>query len=231
VKPPLQIKYPDTAPLAGPLHYVVAGNGVFQVRRGRGYRAVTRVASVPGLLPEQERLEYDFPRLPALLLDPVLAFFSEVWRVHRGEAIALLFWDGRSQFRAIVPRQRISGWEQSGGRWVALHGVRYAIPERPEGFVRFGSIHSHGDLPAYASQVDEQDERAQGDGLHVVLGDVDRPVPSRSAAFVAGGVRFPLPPEDVLEPIRTRDCPAPAEWMAQIVDSIGTGGTSGSGQP
>lgn len=216
MKPPLLIKHPGAVPLPDPLHWIVAGNGVFQVRRGRGYRAVTRVDAIPGLEPEQVRLEYDFPRLPAELLDPVLAFFSDVWRLHRGEAIALLFYDGSEQFRALVPPQRISGWERTDSGWVAMHGVRYEIPPRPEGFVRFGSIHSHGDLPAYASHIDEHDERDQGDGLHVVFGNVERQTPSRSAAFVAGGVRFPLLPEGVLEPMRCRGCATPAEWLAQI---------------
>jgi hypothetical protein len=211
------IKYPGSEPLADPLHYVVAENGLFQVRRGRGYRAVLRVDSIPGLHSEQERLEFDFPRLPSLLLEQVLSFFTEVWRVHRTEAIALLYYDGGSEFRALVPRQRCHGWEESGAASYALHGVRYEVPPRPEGFVRFGSIHSHGDLPAYASQVDEDDERLQGDGLHVVFGDVDRPLPSQSAAFSVGGARFALHPDEVLEPIRSRAGVHPGEWLDQVL--------------
>jgi len=216
MKLPLSIRYPGSEPLDSPLHYVVAGNGLFQVRRGTGYRAVLRVASIPGLESEQERLEFDFPRLPSALVEQVLGFFREVWRLHRSEAIALLFYDGASQFRAVVPRQRCWGWENSGGLQRAFHGVHYEIPPRPEGYVRFGSVHSHGDLPAYASEVDEDDERLQGDGLHVVLGDVDRPSCSRSAAFVVGGARFALHSDDVLEPIRARAETHPPQWLAQI---------------
>ena len=40
---------------------------------------------------------------------------------------------------------------------------------------------------------------------HVVYGDLCRSEPSRSAAFVASGVRFPLDPDDVLEPCAVPD--------------------------
>jgi hypothetical protein len=214
---PVIVKRPGAGEPASPLYYVVAANGIFQVRRTQAYRAVTRVASIPGLLHASEVLELDFPPLPGELLEQVLAFFREVWRVHRAEAIVLLFYDAaRRRFRVDAPAQAVSGWLRAGDRLRAAHGVSYASLAPPADSVVFGSIHSHGDLHAFASHTDCRDELVRGDGLHVVYGDLEAARPSRSAAFVANGVRFELEPESVLEPARAF-CPAvPAGWMARV---------------
>ena len=47
------------------LYYLVAGNGLFQVRDTPSYRSVTRSEAVLGLLPEHEGLWLRAPRLPS----------------------------------------------------------------------------------------------------------------------------------------------------------------------
>jgi hypothetical protein len=214
---PVVVKRPGVGEPASPLYYMVAANGIFQVRRTRAYRAVTRVFTIPGLLHASEQLECHFPRLPGELIEPVVAFFREVWRVHRAEAMVLLFYDGaRGRFRVDAPAQSVTGWVRETGRLRPAHGVRYAELAPPAGFVVFGSIHSHGDLPAFASQADCEDELVRGDGLHVVYGGLEAARPSSSAAFVANGVRFELAPDAVLEPLRASGGAAPAEWLARV---------------
>ena len=65
------------------------------------------------------------------------------------------------------------------------------------------------------------DERHM-DGLHVVYGHVDRAEPSRSAAFVVNGTRFPLVPEQVLEPCAVPGTAAPEEWLARVERKVWT---------
>jgi hypothetical protein len=199
------------------LYYVVASNGIFQVREAGMYRAVTRAEKpVPGLLPEKEQLEFTFPRLPVALLREVLGFFVAVYGEHGGEAIVILFYRPESRtYRVDVPRQTIPGYRRWDGRWRAHRRLSYGEVARPPGYRRFGTIHSHADSPAYASEIDCADERFQ-DGLHVVFGDLDRSEPSRSACFVANGVRFPLHPDDVLERCAVPDGPADAEWLVRV---------------
>ena len=141
------------------LYYEVAGNGLFQVRATPLYRAVTRVESgVPGLLPGREELVLSFPRVPAALLEELLAFFRDAWRTLGGEAIAVLFYR-EGEFRVGVPSQWVAGYRDRSGAFRAVHHLRYGPVERPQGFVRLGTVHSHADLPAYASSVDCQDEQ------------------------------------------------------------------------
>jgi hypothetical protein len=205
------------APPPGQLYYEVAENGVFQVRDTPLYRAVTRVyGPVPGLLPGAEDLHIKFPRLPCALTGEVLAFFDEVYRCWEGEAIVILFYraDGR-EFRVVAPRQTIAGRRWYDGRWRADYAVRYDSAPRPEGFVRFGTIHSHADLHAYSSGPDCEDERYE-DGLHIVFGDFHRRPVSVAAAFVANGVRFSIAPDDVLEDWKVPEHPVAPAWMAQV---------------
>lgn len=199
------------------LYYEVAANGIFQVRDADGYRAVTRVfGGVPGLLPGRECVELRCPRVPAPLLARVLAFFREVHERWGGEAIVLLFYDGRSgEFRIGVPPQTVWLRRDAQGGLRAAYRLDYRAVARPPGFVRFGSIHSHSALPAVASELDHEEERFE-DGLHAIYGSFACERLTRSACFVAGGVRFPLAPEDVLEECDVPADPAPRAWLGRV---------------
>jgi hypothetical protein len=233
VKLPIVFKKAGGRDPEASIYYEVAANGIFQVRDTGTYRAVTRAPTdVPGLLPEKERVELLFPRLPALLLEEAFGFFREVYRCHGGESIVILFYrpDTR-EFRVDAPPQTLPGYRNWRGEWRASLRLDYDEAPRPPGFLRFGTIHSHADMAAYSSFTDCQDEQYH-DGLHVVYGHVQTSYPSRSACFVAGGTRFPLKPEDVLEPLASLNRPARPEWLARVqrgepkvyASSAGSGG-------
>ena len=199
------------------LYYEVASNGVFQVKETATHRAVTRVAhDIPGLHPSAEQLELRVPPLPAALLEDVLAFFREVNDRWEAEAIVILFHRAdTNEYRVGVPEQRIPCYRDWEGRWRTYLELDYGDAPRPEGFVRFGTVHSHADQAAYASAADCQDERFQ-EGLHVVYGHLDRREPSRAASFVASGVRFPIDPARVLEDCEVPERRARRDWLARV---------------
>jgi hypothetical protein len=214
---PIVIKTPGHQRPNANLYYEVAENGLFQVRNTALYRAVTRVEGpLPGLLPDYERLQLDFPPLPTRLLQEVVAFFAEAYQRYEGEAVVILFYrtDTR-EHRVGVPPQTLSGRRSFDGKWRAHHALHYGNVTRPTSFLRLGTIHSHADLPAYSSAVDCADEQFE-DGLHVVFGDFHRRELSRCASFVVNGVRFPLRADDVLEPVSFPKRPARPEWMKRI---------------
>ncbi len=208
---------PEQTP-PGRLYYEVASNGVFQVKDTPLYHAVTQVTrDVPGLQPSEERLWMKFPPLPAGIVEDVLAFFHEVNRRWAGEAIALFFYQPETrEYRVDVPPQRIPGYRDYTGKLRAYLRLDYGSVPRPEGFLPFGTVHSHAEFSAYSSGVDCDDERFRGDGLHVVYGHFGRPALSRSAAFVVNGRRFPLDPERVLPDCEVPDRPARREWMERV---------------
>lgn len=199
------------------IHYRVAASGVFQVRELPTHRSVTRVSNgIPGLPDEHESIELHVPRLPRHLLEDTLAFFDEVYRRYGGEAIVVPFYDPQTrEFQMGVPRQRISAYvDYYGKRWTGSR-LDYEGAALPEGTVRFGTIHSHAEMIAYASHTDCQDEQFE-DGLHIVFGSFNRSELSRSASFVAGGRRFVLEPDKVMEPCSVPNRGAPSGWLDQV---------------
>jgi len=217
LKFPIHVKRAGETPPDSRLYYEAASNGLFRVRDTGMFRAVTRVDDVPGLLPEREHVRLRFPRMPASLVGQAVAFFREVYRRHGGEGVLLVFYDpARERFALRPPTQWIDGYHDGQGRWRALHRISYGTAQRPEGMLRFGSLHSHADLPAYASHLDCEDEQFD-DGLHGVFGDLHQVEPSLSACFVSGGVRFPLAPKDVLEPAEEPEPAARPDWLATVV--------------
>ena len=77
-----------------------------------------------------------------------------------------------------------------------------------------GTIHSHGAFGAFASSIDEADE-ADLDGLHLVIGDLDRRAPSYSAAIAIDGQRFTVGLRLVLERPR-RLVEPPPDWLERV---------------
>lgn len=214
---PVILKTRDHVPPAAALYYEVAESGVFQVRETPLYRAVTRVeGAIPGLLPQTEHVQLRIPPLPRRRAQDVLAFFAEVYKRYRAEAVVIMFFRAETREHRIgVPQQTIPGRWRFDGRWRPDDAIIYGRVDRPAGFVRLGTIHSHGDLPAYASHTDCADEQYE-DGLHIVFGDFHRPIISVAASFVANGVRFALSPDTVVEPCSVPPAAARAEWMARV---------------
>ncbi len=184
--------------------FVVARDGLYLRKRSLLGLSQTKVERVAHLPTEKEFLDYALPRLSSELMGQVVGFFRAVYRLHRTEAIVLLAWRDGS-FELLVPRQRVTS-----------ASVRHELKERdvPAGVRLVGSIHSHGAFGAGASSIDEDDE-AEFDGLHLVVGDLDRRRPSYSAALAVDGRRFAVRLRDVAERPARRSEP-PADWLERV---------------
>ncbi len=214
---PVYLKTPDgLAPDEG-LYYIVAGNGVFCVRRTPLFTAATRAEEVGGLEPHRERVTLHFPKIPRSIVETIIGFFTHVYRRWHGEAIAFLFYSPEQRaFRVDVPRQTLPRY-RSGGRWRTEGRLEYGVLPRPDGFLKLGDVHSHGESPAFFSGTDDRDD--EEDGLRVVIGRLDRPKLDVCASFVVGGRRFPLAADAVLEipPVPFAIVHPPEEWIQRVV--------------
>lgn len=184
--------------------FFVARDGVYlrkQTLLGESQTKVERVAHLPAA---EEYVEYALPKVPADLMARVVGFFRAVYRLRRTEALVLLLWED-GQFAVHVPRQRVSG-----------SSVKFTLAEDelPAQARLVGTIHSHGAFGAFASSIDEADE-AELDGLHLVVGDLDRRRPSYSAAIAVDGHRFEASLRLVLERPR-RLVEPPTEWLERV---------------
>jgi len=184
--------------------FVVARDGLYlrkQSLLGLSQTKVERVAHLPAGKPF---LDYRLPKLPAELMGQVVGFFRAVYDRQQTEALVLLLWQD-DRFEILVPSQSTTSVS-----------VRHKLDHSglPAGSRLVGTIHSHGAFSAFASATDEDDE-ADLDGLHVVVGDLLRRRPSLSAALVVDGYRFGVRQSQVLERPRTI-VPPPDEWLARV---------------
>jgi hypothetical protein len=184
--------------------FVVARDGLYLRKRSLLGVSQTRVEHVAHLPAGSEFVEYALPPVPADVMARVVGFFRAVYRAHRTEAAVLLVWrDG--VFDLVVPPQKVTA-------------VSVAFDVRdgdiPAGWRVVGSMHSHGAYGAYASTTDEDDE-AELDGLHVVVGQLDKGRPGYAAAIVVDGVRFTLKADRLFTRTR-RTVEPPDAWMAMV---------------
>lgn len=170
-----------------PIYYLVTRDGLFQVKRNLLFHARTKVRGLTWLMPEQEAAWLQLPPVPVAILTEIVAFFREVFRAHRAEAVALLYFNqAEKRYDLKIPKQQVAGGH-----------CRYEIGPTPTGWVRVGTIHSHAAADAFHSELDDEDER-HDDGLHVTIGNLDGEV-SMACSLVVDGRRFMLKPSDVFE--------------------------------
>ena len=184
--------------------FVVARDGLYLRKRSLLGLSQTKVGRVAHLPESKEFVEYALPKVPADLMARAVGFFRAVYRLHRTEAAVLLVWRAAG-FDLAVPAQKVSSVS-----------VKFDLTESdvPAGSRLVGSMHSHGGFSAYASSIDEDDD-AELDGLHIVVGDFDRRRLGYSAAIVVDGIRFHLKTGQLLERPR-RLAEPPEEWLRKV---------------
>ncbi len=184
--------------------FVVARDGLYLRKHSLLGVSQTKVGRIAHLPAGSEFVDYALPAVPADVMARVVGFFRATYRLHRTEAAVLLVWrDG--VFDLVVPPQKATSVS-----------VAFDVGDGdvPLGWRVVGSMHSHGAFGAYASTTDEDDE-AELDGLHVVVGDLDRRRIGYAAAVVVDGVRFALKPSQLFERPR-RFVEPPADWLARV---------------
>jgi len=204
---PVYLKEDDFEEPNDPIYYLVTRDGLFQVKRTPLFHAKTKVQGLSWLRSEREDARLRLPPIPAALLTEIVGFFREVFRVHRAEAVVLLYFGREAQrYEARTPKQRVAGGH-----------CRYEIGPTPAGLLRVGTIHSHASADAFHSELDDEDER-HDDGLHVTIGNLDGEA-SVVCSLVVDGRRFPLEPSEVFggEPLAAAAA-APPKGSLQAVD-------------
>ncbi len=204
----------------GCMRYVIAENGVFLERRTGSFTTVTAVGTIHGgLEAHDEKCLLHVPRLPVEMVAEMLCFFRWAYAYHGGEAVlCLLYHPERRGYLWHCPEQSVELWEGSTGAWYGGTDILYSDPiALPDGYVLWGDVHSHAHMNAYASSTDQDDERYK-DGLHVIVGRLDRTEVELHIDFVMDGRRFAVDPEELIpwDEI-TEEGGFPDEWREQVV--------------
>jgi hypothetical protein len=176
---------PLTEPLTLPVNYVIAANGLFEVRHTDIADIViplspadTKIIGlseklVPGVHPR-------LPKVPFEMLAQTVAFFRGVMkRFNNAEAIVRIWWnvaEQRYEIRVPDGGQRVSGGGVSHNDDFDLAGTRDAAGNLT--FLHVMDIHSHNNMSGFWSGIDDADEKKAPEGrMFGVLGKVPQTIP------------------------------------------------------
>jgi len=148
--------------------------------------------------------------IPRDMLRQIEAFFRKIYEIKKGEAVVLLYFHpGKKEWQTWVPKQHPQG----------MH-VQYDPAEAPgevDGAFLAASVHSHASAGAFHSGTDDKDE-IEFDGLHITIGNVDKPTRTYAARWMLGKTVFTAKLDDVLD-LEPDELPeVPDAWLKQVED-------------
>lgn len=148
--------------------------------------------------------------IPKALMEQIITFFRSFMNEDGTfEALAHIYWDREAEeFTVHIPKQEVSkAYVSADLRTEVLPEARY---------LHYADIHSHNDMEAMFSPVDDADERATR--LYLVVGRLDRFFPSITARVSCGGVYQRIDPSIVLEGMGQG---FPSGWLDHVTHSEG----------
>lgn len=179
--------------------YIIAGNGTFMYKKNALHNYLTKVDGVGSLADIREYCWYQEHSIPEDLVRQIVGFFKKVYDEHKSEAILLLYFNQKTaEWLALVPKQTVSG---------ASANYQMVTPDMvPDGFSRVGTWHSHANMSAFFSGVDDHDDE-RDDGVHLTIGDLGNRwgqlagnwMPSIVASYATNGQRWTAEPQVILD--------------------------------
>jgi len=215
---PVYLKTDEQMPRpADPEFYWLTQNGAFFCRNHPFFASdVPATRPVQPLAPHEPQCVVRYPKVRTLTLEYIVGFFDRVYQQHHSESVVLLLWDLANQrYRIWVPEQTatvVRGW---GGRRSPLD-VSYKLPvPLPPRHLLVGDLHCHGNMAAFSSATDRADERYR-DGVHGIVGRIDREPPEFHLELSVDGHRFALEREQIFEGYEKRRHFVPRKWLEQV---------------
>lgn len=149
------------------------------------------------------------PRIPYALFSQALALFRYMMDAREDgtplEALVHIYWDKEDEkFILHVPRQSV-------GHAIVLPDVGEE-PLDSDRYIHYADLHSHNDMDARFSAVDDRDERANR--IYMVVGHLENYFPDLTVRICNGGTHWLIPADTVLEPFPTQEFPH--KWLERI---------------
>jgi PRTRC genetic system protein A len=171
--------------------YIVCKEGIYLKKKLGIMESITPVKGISVLESVAMTAQMNIKPVPGILFAQVMSFFREVYDKFYGEAIVLLFYNEEKRvYKVVPPAQKVSGG-----------GIDYNRAMQIDGYTMIGDIHSHANMSAFHSGIDDADETSF-DGLHITIGNNKDPEVSISTSIVSNGQRFIVNTEDYVKGIR-----------------------------
>jgi hypothetical protein len=195
----------------------VTRDGIFFCRNHPFFRTdLPSKRPVKALASHEPSCFFQYPKVTQGQLEFIVGFFDRVYETYQSEAVVLLYWDLlKKRYKLWIPDQEATVREFWDGDRVP-EDVRYTMPmQMPPHYLLVGDIHSHGNLSAYSSYTDKLDEKYR-DGVHGVVGKIDRDPPEFHLEFCVDGARFGLEFDDLFTGYGQRRKMIPRKWLDKV---------------
>lgn len=172
--------------------YIMQGDGVYEQRINKLGKFTTKVAKldIPGLESTlSEGWELNVPKIPISLLGTTVSFFRKIYAEHSSEVFLQFYWDTESnEYIVHCPKQTVGG-----------ASVRYDNDEMfsDANKILVFEIHSHGNMGAFFSGIDDRDEKA--DRFFGVIGNISKFFPDVKLRLSVGGSKVEVNVEDIFD--------------------------------
>lgn len=171
--------------------YIIGKSGLYLFQRNFLMESVCKVHTLLGnILDVKEQTQLKIAsRIDKSLFKKIIFFFKKVYNEYKQEAVGILVYNQKeNNWEFCVPKQ-------SG----SLASVKYEGIDKPsEDYVVIGSVHSHSNFSAFHSGIDKKDEEFF-DGIHITIGNLDKPVQDFSCEIVHGKNRTKIAVSQVVE--------------------------------
>lgn len=168
----------------------------------------------------KEEANYSLPPIPRVMADKLDEFFRLVHAQHGTESIVILTFD--------TTKEESDGWgilvpEQTNTAAHCKYDPDSVAALKEDHIIIVGSVHSHPEMPAYASGTDHEDQ-ADFDGLHITYGwqnSVSNGRTQYHAELQMGGSNYIIDINDVFESFIIAKNPDPevVEWTEKVKKS------------
>lgn len=171
--------------------YIVGKEGIFLKKKMGIMESIAPVENISILESVDSMARMHIPPIPGPTFAKAVSFFRDVYKEYFGESIVLIFFNEENgRYKLFPPHQKVTAGSLDYNRGITI-----------EGWSMIGTIHSHGNMSAFHSGVDDDDEKTF-DGLHITVGDVKDEEVSISASIVSNGHRFMIEPSDYIKQVR-----------------------------
>lgn len=208
---------------AGTAQSVTYKSKMFKVVNNFVGRAVSEVEEDfgPELAVFKEEAHYTMPAIPHVIVEKLDEFFRLIHAKHGSESIVLLTYDttkeGPEGWGILVP-------EQTNTSTHCKYDPDSIVDLKEDHVMIVGSVHSHPEMPAYASGTDH-DDQADFDGLHITYGwqkSVANGATQYHLELQMGGTSYTLTAKDVFEDFILQKEPDPevVAWSDKVKKAL-----------
>ncbi|MFC5402378.1 hypothetical protein [Cohnella soli] len=180
----------DLAKHKEPINILAGQDGYYEVRENPIGVFVSKVPVVEELEPCREGFKMNLPKIPADLFTQLVTFFYD-YACFEVEVMGVFYWDTENDRYVLdVPFQSVSKTR-----------INVSYSDFPPQFIKVAEIHSHNTMPAWFSDIDDEDEK--GTMLYGIVGRIQKGINQvKFDLVVRAGVagRFiHLEPETIIE--------------------------------